>query len=225
MDLLGRPADAVALSQPQPLPAALVLARWWSDGPVKTRLAAEIGASAAREAYRQLAESVWNALADARLERHLWATPPERLAATAAWLPGASRVTAQPEVDLGMRLRLAFASAIAGGAPWAAAVGTDAPDLDASMVLRAGAELARADVVLVPALDGGYALIALTRPQPELFSDIPWSTPQVLVHTLKRAADLGLRVTLLPPVRDVDTLDDLRCFADRFPGLRLSKPG
>lgn len=204
--------------------AVLVFARWWAEGPVKTRLAAEIGAAAARDVYRRLAESAWAALAHPELERHLWAAPAERLAETGAWLPGAERVAAQPEGDLGRRMHLAFETAFGAGAPWAAAVGTDVPDLDAAMVLRAGAALTRADLVLVPAFDGGYALLALRRPQPDLFSDIPWSGPRVLALTLERAARLGLAAELLPPARDVDTLDDLSFYADRFPDVRLSRP-
>lgn len=204
--------------------AVLVFARWWADGPVKTRLAAEIGDADAREIYRQLAESAWAALEHPDLARHLWASPESRLREVRGWLPGADRSAAQPEADLGQRMSQAFEMALDGSAPWAAAVGTDVPDLDAAMVLRAGTELQRADLALVPAFDGGYSLLALRRPQPALFSDIPWSSARVLERTLARAADLGLAAALLPPARDVDTLEDLRYFADRFPRVRLSKP-
>lgn len=205
--------------------AVLVFVRWWAEGPVKTRLAAEIGEAPAREVYRQLAESAWAGLEHPQLTRHLWVTPAARIEEVRAWLVGAGRVAVQPEADLGQRMGQAFDTALTGGAPWAAAVGTDVPELDAAMVLRAGAELQHADLALVPACDGGYALIALNKARPELFSDIPWSTPQVLELTLARAADLGLTAALLPPARDVDTLEDLRFFADRFPDVRISRPG
>lgn len=212
------------LSQTPPPPAALVFVRWWAEGPVKTRLAAGIGAEAARAVYRTLAEAAWAGLADPRLARHLWITPPERLAECCAWLPGAARAAAQPEADLGARMSRAFETAFVGGAPWAAAVGSDVLGMDAALVLRAGALLERADLAIAPACDGGYALLALRQAQPELFSDIPWSTPQVLELTLARAARLGLRVGLLPPARDVDTLEDLSFFADRFPDALPSRP-
>jgi hypothetical protein len=70
------------------------------------------------------------------------------------------------------------------------------------------------DLVLGPALDGGYYLIGLTRPAPELFAGVPWSTDQVLPLTRKKAADLGLTVGLLKEWRDVDTIDDLRWLID-----------
>ena len=61
-----------------------------------------------------------------------------------------------------------------------------------------------------PAEDGGYYLIALREPHPELVRGIDWSTPAVLAQTLERAKASRLRVHALEPLRDVDTLADLR---------------
>src|SRR5262249_35390728 len=66
------------------------------------------------------------------------------------------------------------------------------------------------DVVLGPAHDGGYYLMGLNRHRPALFEDIPWSTPSVLASTAERAGALGLSVHHLAPLRDVDTIEDLR---------------
>jgi glycosyltransferase A (GT-A) superfamily protein (DUF2064 family) len=89
------------------------------------------------------------------------------------------------------------------------AVGSDCPGLTAERVGAAAAALDRAEVTLGPAIDGGYYLIGLVRPHPELFEDIPWSTPDVLEATRARAAATGLGVSLLEPVRDLDTPEDL----------------
>lgn len=213
------------LSQsPAPRAVVLVFARWWADGPVKTRLAAEIGAEAARAIYRRLAEACWSGLEHPALAREAWITPATRRAECAAWLGGARAVQAQPEGDLGARLAAAFDAAFAGGAPWAAAVGTDAPDVDAARVLRAGASLRSADVVLVPAEDGGYALIALRAPQPRLFEAMPWSTPQLLAATRARCGELGLRLAELEPVADVDDLAGFRRIEARLPPASPSTP-
>jgi glycosyltransferase A (GT-A) superfamily protein (DUF2064 family) len=69
--------------------------------------------------------------------------------------------------------------------------------------------LAAHDVVLGPAPDGGYYLLGLRQPQPELFQNKAWSTDSVLADTLADAHRLGLRVALLPELRDVDTAADL----------------
>ena len=83
------------------------------------------------------------------------------------------------------------------------------PDLHAGLVEEAFDALSRADVVIGPAADGGYYLMALQRPIPKLFEDIPWSTPEVLDRTLEAARGLGLRVCMLKTLKDVDTAADL----------------
>ena len=69
---------------------------------------------------------------------------------------------AQPEGDLGERLRAGFAAAHAAGGP-VAAVGTDCLELDAPSVLAALGVLEGHDVVFGPALDGGYYLVGTAR--------------------------------------------------------------
>ncbi len=140
------------------------------------------------------------------------------------WPPNGSR---QPEGDLGARLAHAF-RASAEAVPdlrFAAAIGTDCPDLTVATVDRAFAALEQGvDLAIVPAEDGGYALIAV-RPDAvprRLFDEIPWSGPRVLETTLARAAELGLSTKLLEPARDVDTIADLRALAER---LALADPG
>ena len=89
-------------------------------------------------------------------------------------------------------------------------IGTDAPAIDAAMLQRAAAALHSADVVLVPAQDGGYALIGLQRPQPALFTAMPWSTAGLMQATRVRLREAGLRHTELPPVADIDEPADLQ---------------
>jgi rSAM/selenodomain-associated transferase 1 len=82
--------------------------------------------------------------------------------------------------DLGARMAQAFSRAVC---PWIPArivvVGTDVPSLPLTHYRDAVQSLTRHDLVLGPAKDGGYYLIGMTAPHPELFADIPWSTDQV----------------------------------------------
>lgn len=111
--------------------------------------------------------------------------------------------------DLGARMQRASADLFARGFRQILILGTDLPTLPLSTYGTALSLLDQHDVVLGPAEDGGYYAIGLTRPTPELFERIPWSTAEVLPETLKRAEGLGLRVAQLPRWRDLDTLDDL----------------
>jgi len=185
------------------------MARWWGQGPVKTRLAATIGQPTAREIYRQMVESLWSRLAHPDLHRHLWATPAAELSRMALWLPGADAIHAQTSGDLGARMAAAFHTAFTSNSPWAAVVGTDAPRLDAAWVLAAGAQLEQADVVMTPTEDGGYALLAMKRLYKPLFTDMPWSTEAVAVETRRRAAQAGLVLVETETVRDLDDAEDL----------------
>ena len=193
------------------LPVVLVMTRWWATGPVKTRLAADVGQVAAREIYRQMVEQLWAGLACEDFQRVLWISPSHELAACARWLEGAAAVLAQPDGDLGVRLQTAMEHTFSHGSPaWVAVIGSDAPAIDAVWLAAVGKALTTFDVVLTPSFDGGYALLALKQPCAALFQDIPWSTAEVLAITLQRAKDEGLSVFCTATVRDLDDIHDLR---------------
>lgn len=194
-------------------------------GAVKTRLAAAVGPEAAAELYRALAESVLEATTPVpgEYERLVFFDPPEARRALREWLPGVS-LRAQAGGDLGERLADAFARAFGRGAGRVAIVGSDAPGVSRETALRALAALDAADVVLGPAQDGGYYLVALREPHPELVRGVDWSTPAVLRQTLERAASGRLAVRQLEPLRDVDTLDDVRAVWPQLGPRLASRP-
>ena len=116
--------------------------------------------------------------------------------------------------DLGARMSQACESMFARGYSHVVMVGTDVPTVPFDHFAQARAQLERHDLVLGPAFDGGYYLIALKRMAPELFTRIPWSTNQVLNLTQEKASSLGLLTTLIQPWRDVDTLADLQALIE-----------
>ena len=116
--------------------------------------------------------------------------------------------------DLGARMEQAFATLFGKGYQRVFIVGTDVPSLPLDHYKQALALLDTHEVVLGPALDGGYYLIGLKQPRPELFAGIAWSTDRVLAATQEKAASFGLKVALLPSWRDVDTIDDLQALID-----------
>jgi uncharacterized protein len=111
--------------------------------------------------------------------------------------------------DLGGRMNQAFQTLFSQGYRQVVLIGTDVPTLPLDHVKLAIQALENHDLVLGPALDGGYYLIGLKRMAPELFADIPWSTDQVLKLTQKKAVTIGFKDSLIQPWRDVDTLADL----------------
>jgi glycosyltransferase A (GT-A) superfamily protein (DUF2064 family) len=77
------------------------------------------------------------------------------------------------------------------------------------MVQEAYAHLTHCDVVIGPAHDGGYYLIAMRKHYPALFNEMPWSTELVCEETILRCRRLSLSVTMLPTLSDVDEWDDI----------------
>ncbi len=88
-------------------------------------------------------------------------------------------------------------------------IGTDCPGLNANLLHEAFELLHLYDLVLGPALDGGYYLLALRSFIPELFVGINWSTAEVLQQTVAIAQQLNLSVNYLPALADVDRPEDL----------------
>ena len=120
------------------------------------------------------------------------------------------RLLDQVGEDLGRRMHHTFVDLFAKGYKQVIIVGTDVPTLPLSVYQEALALLGRSDVVLGPALDGGYYLIGLTQPAEKLFTGVPWSTDQVIAVTQQHAKTLCLSVGLTTAWRDVDTIADLQ---------------
>jgi rSAM/selenodomain-associated transferase 1 len=120
----------------------------------------------------------------------------------------------QVDGDLGARMLAALG---AGGL----VIGTDCPAFTPAHLQTAAAALEEADVVLIPAEDGGYVLIGARAPCPGLFGGMVWGTPTVLAETRKRIAALNLKAVEIDPLWDVDTEADLARLEREFPELAL----
>ncbi|OUJ74447.1 TIGR04282 family arsenosugar biosynthesis glycosyltransferase [Hymenobacter crusticola] len=187
----------------------LVFARHPELGRVKTRLAATIGPAAALEVYQELVQHTQQAATGLTgVAKTVWfAEPTSSPAAASAWPDFEQQ--GQPSGDLGQKMQAAFAAAFHQGATAAVIIGTDCPGLTTAHLAAAFHALAAHDLVLGPAADGGYYLLGMTRLHAELFQNKAWSTADVRAATLADAAHLGLRVVLLPTLRDIDTAEDL----------------
>lgn len=181
-------------------------------GRVKSRLAADVGDSTAVEIYMRIGRRVVDATAGAAHRTVIWFAPSGEAAYVREWLDGFGRVEFRPQASgpLGRRLDAAFARHFAEGAERTVIIATDCPGLDRRLVRGAFAALDAHDVVLGPTLDGGCYLLGLREPQPALFTGLPWATAAVAARARARAAALRLRLSVLHPLRDVDTVRDAR---------------
>jgi hypothetical protein len=185
----------------------IVLTRYPESGTTKTRLIPALGAEGAAELQREMTAHTLLTAEQLRFTRR--ASAEVRFAGgTVQRMTQMFRTNLpllpQGDGDLGARMHRAFIDAFARGARRVVIIGTDCPSLDAAALDAAFESLRIHDCVLGPARDGGYYLIGLRRPTPQLFDGIEWGTERVSQQTLGKAAADGLSVHQLPSRQDVD---------------------
>ena len=192
----------------------IVMARWPAPGRCKRRLAQELGVARAAQIQARLTVHTLAAARDARQGHGLeLVLAVEGLGGLAAsrWgqALGADRTVLQGRGALGLRMQRQFQRAARDGASKVVLIGSDLPELEASDLSAAFTSLGHCQGVLGPALDGGYWLIGLRRPEPELLAGIAWGGAQVLEQTLAAMARRGLEPELLTRRGDLDWARDL----------------
>ena len=186
-------------------------------GTVKTRLARRIGATQALRCHLALLRNSLDAVAALGRRAELvvagnWRHP---LVSRLARQAGVPVVPQEEGGDIGARMLSVARRNCAEGAA-SLIIGSDCGCLNVSYLSAAAVALEQgSEVVLGPAEDGGYLLIGQARPNPSLFTDMPWSTSQVLACTLKRIQAAGQGVRCLPTVWDVDGVADWRRWRDQ----------
>lgn len=179
-------------------------------GRVKTRMQPQLSALEACALHEELVRWTCETLLDSALGAvELWVAgdPAHALFRDCAAL-GQLTLRRQAGADLGMRMQHALNDGLAR-ADRVLLVGSDCPGLTAPYLREALRALDDAELVLGPALDGGYVLIGAKRPVEAVFEDIAWGSSRVLADTLARALAAGITLQQLPALQDIDRPEDL----------------
>ncbi len=191
-------------------------------GEVKTRLEPVLTAEQARDVYVAFIADFVDRVRGSKYRPTVFLSG-ERTRDLDAVIDPKWPVVAQGTGDLGARLTAAFAHLLRNPGDRAVIVGSDSPDLPLAYLKRAFRVLKHRDVVLGPAVDGGYYLVGLRAPAPSVFRDIPWGSANVLDATLDAIEREGLTLAVLPPWYDVDDAASLRFLADVTRARRLAR--
>jgi uncharacterized protein len=191
-----------------------IMAKEPRAGSVKTRLCPPLTPEEAAALYSvSLGETV------ARMRRGGWQTVIFYAGARRYFdeqFPGVHLVQ-QHGSDLGERMANALGGLLAAGARSAVLIGSDSPDLPLAHLDQAFERLEQCPAVVAPAADGGYILIGESHHCPELFSEIAWSSAQVLRQTRLRAAAVAIRLGEVAPWEDLDDTAALQRLLQRSP--------
>ncbi|MEL6928462.1 MAG: TIGR04282 family arsenosugar biosynthesis glycosyltransferase [Cyanobacteria bacterium J06600_6] len=191
----------------------IIFSRYPEAGKTKTRMIPALGAAGAAELQRAMTEHTLKqaiALTSDRSTAIEIQFAGGNMELMQAWLGKDQQYQPQAAGDLGVKMRSALENAFAVGQQRVVIIGIDCPDLDSSILNRAFDSLFHHDLVLGVAEDGGYYLIGLNSPQPQLFDNITWGTELVLKQTKAIAEQLNLKVDYLTTLADVDRPEDLR---------------
>lgn len=178
------------------------------EGKVKTRLGAEIGHSKAVEVYKALLNYTKKITLKCPVERIVYYGDfiPEK----DLWSDGNYKKSLQEGENLGERMENAIAERFTKKAKKVIIIGSDCPDLSDEIIEAAFIALDNHDVVFGPAMDGGYYLAGMKACHKDFFYNKSWSTETVLEDTLADAERLGLSISTLPVLSDIDTVEDLK---------------
>jgi rSAM/selenodomain-associated transferase 1 len=192
----------------------LVMAKSPVAGQVKTRLCPPCTtAEAAAIAEAALADTL-DAVAACGAGRRIVALD----GAPGPWLPPGFEVI--PQVSGGLDIRLAAAWSAAGGA--GVQIGMDTPQVTPALLDGALASLDDTSAALGLAIDGGWWAIGLRRPDPRVFVGVPMSTEATGAEQHARLRRLGLSVTMLPALVDLDTVADLAAVTESGSAIRTT---
>ncbi|WP_162342624.1 TIGR04282 family arsenosugar biosynthesis glycosyltransferase [Cyclobacterium salsum] len=196
--------------------AIIVFQKYPEAGFVKTRLAKTIGAEKAANLYAFLIRHTHQQLAGLEAAIFVFHLGP---IATENYPQKGYHFYPQGSGDLGKKMHQAFQRVFDLGFEQVLIIGTDCYELKRDHLQQAFEALKTKDLVLGPAVDGGYYLLGLKRPAAPLFQEISWSTATVLQQTLNRANQENLGYGLLEKLRDVDRYEDLGELEQLLPEL------
>lgn len=209
--ILGWIGAAAIFFRAQERSRLVLFTRYPTPGTCKTRMIPALGEEGAAALHKKMTEHALTHHVPEGMPLEVRYDGAER-EAMRTWLGGGKDYGVQGEGDLGMRMAAAFTENFAQGYGKVIHIGADCPSIGTERIEQAVAHLDGHDLVIGPALDGGYYLIgvrcAVADKVEVLLSETDWGTDTVRATTLQHAASLGMSVAELDALGDVDRPED-----------------
>ncbi|MFA5102658.1 MAG: TIGR04282 family arsenosugar biosynthesis glycosyltransferase [Candidatus Thermoplasmatota archaeon] len=195
----------------------LLFVKYPEKGKVKLRLSRDLQEEVVQELYRCFVQDALAMIKKINIPFYICFYPPDSREKFQNWLGLTSQSLPQIGKNLGERMKQGFIDVFTKGYEKAILLGSDSPDLPGEYIKQAFALLETKEVVLGPAIDGGYYLIGFrtTTFTPSVFDDITWGSPLVFQETLMKITQAHRSVGTLPVWSDIDTIADLKNLISR----------
>jgi len=178
-------------------------------GLVKTRLLPVLTEQQACDTHIHLIQHCLSQIQAPDWQSQLWATDTTHPYIVERAQHSVMTLHKQQGEDLGERMAFAARTSL-DDYKYVVIIGTDCPNINADLISKAVTKLkSGSDVVLGPAVDGGYVLVGLSLMVESIFRDIEWGTDRVLEMTRNRLYEAGLNYHELDVQRDIDRPEDL----------------
>jgi len=175
-------------------------------GKCKTRLAKTVGNENALIIYKMLLEHTEKVVRQVQVDKAVYYSV--KIRENDLWDATIYQKHQQNGADLGIRMQNAFKKSFEVGYEKVLIVGSDLYDLKPKHITGAIKKLESNDVVIGPALDGGYYLLGMKKLHSHIFENKQWGTETVRADTL---ADLqNKKVTQLETLNDIDVFEDVK---------------
>ena len=174
-------------------------------GKAKTRLAKTVGDVIALEIYTFLLQKTKEISTSVSADKAVYYSV--KIRKNDIWDASIFQKYQQKGEDLGARMYNAFQNGFDKGYENIIIIGSDLYDLSSKEIDNAFTELESSDVVIGPAIDGGYYLLGMSKLHAKVFKNKDWGTETVRKDTLDDL--IGKKVKLLVEKNDIDVYEDI----------------
>ena len=186
-------------------PLLIIFIRNAEWGKVKTRLAKSIGNDNALDLYNFLLKHTAEISTPLPIDK--WVFYSEEIIQEDVWPCDQFIKKKQKGESLGLRMKNAFIEGKSAGYNNIIIIGSDLFDITTEELSQAFATLNNSDVVIGPAIDGGYYLLGLKEIPKGIFDNKEWGTSSIFKDTLVHLKTF--KTSILPPKNDIDTIEDI----------------
>ncbi len=196
----------------------LFFVKYPEKGKVKSRLSNRLNQNFTVKLYKMFVKDLLETLNKTEYSKIICYYPNYSIDKFKNWLGSNNNFFSQQGSNLGERMKTCFKFAFDKGFEKVSVIGSDSPDLPQFIIDEAFLSLKVYDSVIGPTYDGGYYLLGCNNNSysPKVFNGINWSTKTVFKETMNILNNEGLKIQVLTYWRDIDTLDDLKYFYNKY---------
>lgn len=196
----------------------LFFVKYPEKGKVKSRLSSKLDENFTVNLYKMFVKDLLFTLNKTEYNKIICYYPDNSIDKFKNWLGSNLNFYLQQGANLGQRMKSCFEFAFNKDFEKVIVIGSDSPDLPHKIFEKAFLSLNENDSVIGPTYDGGYYLLGFKKNSysPKVFEGINWSTKSVFKETINQLNNENLKTKVLIYWRDIDTLDDLNYFYNKY---------